>query len=174
MSQNNKNDGIPLSIARKTIEVYLREGRVVSLDEVPAFGDEPAGCFVSLHAHGVLRGCIGTILPTKKTISEEIICNAVSACTEDPRFDGVHANELDSLEISVDILSKPEAVESQEDLDPKKYGVIISSGAHRGLLLPDIDGVETVHDQVAIARRKGGIDADQDYKIQRFTVTRYQ
>lgn len=174
MDQNKVNESIPVRIARKAIEVYLKDEKVVPLQELPVFESEPAGCFVSLHAHGVLRGCIGTVLPTKKTVTAEIVANAISACSQDPRFDAVRANELDSVEISVDILSKPELVESSDDLDPKKYGVIITSGVRKGLLLPDLDGVESVYDQMAIARRKGGIEATDKFEIQRFTVTRYK
>ncbi len=128
---------------------------------------------MSIHAHGSLRGCIGTILPTKETVAAEIIRNAVSASTEDPRFDAVLTDELDDLDISVDILSEPEPVKSVDELDPDKYGVIVTCGIRRGLLLPDLEGVETVYDQLAIARRKGGIAPDEQCAIQRFTVTRY-
>ena len=105
MSLKSGNEPVPVQIARTTIEVYIREGRIVTTDEVPPFGENPAGCFVSIHAHGSLRGCIGTILPTKETVAAEIIRNAVSASTEDPRFDAVRSEELEELDISVDILS---------------------------------------------------------------------
>lgn len=173
MSLKKTSESVPVQIARKTIEVYIREKRIPGIDEVPAFGEQPAGCFVSIHAGGALRGCIGTILPTKETIPAEIIRNAVSASTEDPRFDAVRAEELDSLEISVDILSEPEPVTSPDELDPKRYGVIVTCGIRRGLLLPDLDGVETVNDQLAIARRKCAIGPDDQCSLQRFTVTRY-
>lgn len=173
MNPKKTDESVPVQIARKTIETYVCEGRIVGVDEVPRFGKTPAGCFVSIHAHGALRGCIGTILPTKETIPAEIIRNAVSASTEDPRFDAVRAEELGSLEISVDILSEPEPASSHDELDPKRYGVIVTSGIRRGLLLPDLEGVETVFDQLAIARRKGGIAPDEPCTIQRFTVTRY-
>lgn len=173
MNPEKSEESVPVRIARTTIETYIREGRVIGVDEVPPFGEHPAGCFVSIHANGSLRGCIGTILPTKETIPAEIIRNAVSASTEDPRFDAVRGEELDSLEISVDILSEPEPVDSHDELDPKRYGVIVTSGIRRGLLLPDLDGVETVFEQLAIARRKGGIAPDEHCDIQRFTVTRY-
>lgn len=173
MKPEKSKESVPVRIARTTIETYIREGRVIGVDEVPRFGEHPAGCFVSIHANGSLRGCIGTILPTKESIPAEIIRNAVSASTEDPRFDAVRGEELDSLEISVDILSEPEPVDSHDELDPKRYGVIVTSGIRRGLLLPDLDGVETVFEQLAIARRKGGIAPDEHCDIQRFTVIRY-
>lgn len=173
MNPEKTDESVPVQIARKTVETYIREGRIVGTDEVPHFGEKPAGCFVSIHAYGALRGCIGTILPTKETVAAEIIRNAVSASSEDPRFDAVRTEELDSLEISVDILSPPEPVTSHDELDPKRYGVIVTSGIRRGLLLPDLDGVRTVFEQLAIARRKGGIAPDEPCSIQRFTVTRY-
>lgn len=174
MSLKTEKESIPVVIARKTIETHVRENRIIQDDEVPSFGGGPAGCFVSIHAHGALRGCIGTIFPTKGSLMEEIVRNAVAASTEDPRFDAVREDELDSLDISVDILSEPEPVHSHELLDPKKYGVIVTCGFRRGLLLPDLDGVETVAEQLAIARRKGGIAADESCTIQRFSVTRYK
>lgn len=173
MNLKSGNEPVPVQIARTTIEVYIRERRIVTTDEVPPFGENPAGCFVSIHAHGSLRGCIGTILPTKETVAAEIIRNAVSASTEDPRFDAVRSEELEELDISVDILSEPEPVRSTDELDPEKYGVIVTSGIRRGLLLPALDGVDTVYDQLAIARRKGGIAPDEQCAIQRFTVVRY-
>lgn len=163
----------PVQIARMTIREYVTNGRIPTPDEMPRFDSGMAGCFVSLHSGGALRGCIGTILPTKESISAEIIRNAVSACSEDPRFDPVREAELDGLEINVDILNPPEPVESRDDLDPKKYGVIVTSGIRRGLLLPDLDGVDTVEEQLAIACRKAGILPTERYGIQRFTITRY-
>ena len=112
---------------------------------------------MSLHKDGRLRGCIGTIAPTEETLAREIVQNAISAGTRDPRFPPVQAEELDRLEYSVDVLGRPEPVNSLDQLDPKTYGVIVSYGRKRGLLLPDLDGVDTVEEQVSIARRKGGI-----------------
>ena len=132
-----------------------------------------AGVFVSLHKHDRLRGCIGTILPTTPSVAEEIIQNAVSAAAEDPRFDPVKADELKWLEISVDVLGDPEPIESPADLDVKRYGVIVSKGHRRGLLLPDLDGVDTVEDQIAIAKRKAGIPENSDVKLERFEVIRH-
>jgi len=108
------------------------------------------------------------------TVSEEIIRNAVCACTEDPRFDPVRPEELESLEYSVDILGESESVASSGELDPKEYGVIVTSGFRRGLLLPDLEGVDTVEAQLAIACRKAGIAPDEPYAIRRFRVTRYR
>ncbi len=132
-----------------------------------------AGAFVSLHKNGQLRGCIGTILPTRKCLAEEIIYNAISACSQDNRFSPVRPDELSSLEISVDVLGEPEPVTSPAELDVKRYGVIVSCGMKRGLLLPNLEGVDTVEEQIGIARRKGGIGADEPYTLQRFEVVRH-
>ncbi len=162
-------------LARMTVESYVRDGRT---PEVPAWAtgemkDRRAGVFVSLHEEGRLRGCIGTILPTRGSIAEEIIGNAVSASTRDPRFSPVRPDELDRLEISVDVLTEPEVIRGKEELDVKRYGVIVSSGHRRGLLLPDLDGVDTVDEQVEIAMRKGGISARDRITMERFEVIRH-
>ena len=132
-----------------------------------------AGTFVSLHENGRLRGCIGTVAPYCGNIAEEIISNAISACSRDPRFSPVRADELNSLEISVDVLGELEPVNSPDELDVKKYGVVVSCKGRRGLLLPDLDGVDTVKEQIDIARQKGGISASEPYKLERFEVVRH-
>lgn len=135
---------------------------------------QPAGVFVSLKKHGQLRGCIGTIVPTRSSAAEEIVQNAISAATNDPRFPKVDASELDELEYSVDILGRPEPVESLDQLDPSRYGVIVSRGSKRGLLLPDLEGVDTVEEQVEIARHKADIGPGEQVKLERFEVMRYK
>ena len=132
-----------------------------------------AGAFVSIHKHGRLRGCIGTIMPTTDCLAKEIIRNAVSASTRDPRFDPIRPDELKWLEISVDVLGKPEKIRSIDELDVKRYGVIVSCGRKRGLLLPDLEGVDNPRQQVAIAMQKGGIREDENYELQRFEVVRH-
>ena len=132
-----------------------------------------AGAFVSLHLDGRLRGCIGTIAASRPNIAEEIIDNAVSACSRDPRFSPVTPGELNRLEISVDVLGKPEPIDSPDQLDVKRYGVIVSRGAKRGLLLPNLDGVDSVEDQIRIARQKGGIREGEPYRLERFEVVRH-
>lgn len=163
-----------VALARQTIETYVREGRQIALpaDLTPEMRRR-AGAFVSLHAHGDLRGCIGTIQPSQPNLAAEIIHNAIMAATEDPRFPPMTEAELDSLEISVDVLSPPEPIASMEELDPKKYGVIVESGFRRGLLLPDLEGVDTAGCQVDIARRKAGIGLHEPLKLYRFIVERY-
>ncbi|MEG1585875.1 MAG: AmmeMemoRadiSam system protein A [Bacteroidales bacterium] len=133
-----------------------------------------AGCFVSLHnADHSLRGCIGTIMPTKPTLEEEIKTNAVSAAFMDPRFSPLRKDELDTLEISVDVLGEPEIINSFDELDPKVYGVIVSSGNKRGVLLPDLPGIEKVEQQLNIAMQKAGIADGTPITVHRFTVHRY-
>ena len=132
-----------------------------------------AGVFVSLHRRGELRGCIGTIDPVQDNVAEEIIRNAISASTEDPRFSPLQPRELEDLEISVDVLTVPEPIESEDQLDPRRYGVIVRKGAKRGLLLPDLQGVDTAAQQVEIARRKAWIGTEEPVKLFRFEVIRY-
>jgi AmmeMemoRadiSam system protein A len=164
----------PVRLARATIEQYVRHGTTPD----PRPFDDPdlparAGAFVSLHTHGMLRGCIGTIAPTQPTLAEEIIHNAVQAATADPRFPKVAEHELDDLEIGVDVLHAAEPVGSMEDLDPRVYGVITTCGRRRGLLLPDLEGVDSCEQQVAIAMGKGGIGPEEPISLERFKVDRY-
>ena len=163
-------------LARLSLGTYVRTGR--RLDSLPdalprELTEQAAGAFVSLHMGGRLRGCIGTIGPTQENLAWEIIRNAVSAGTRDPRFPAVRAEELDELEYSVDVLVQPESVEALDQLDPRQYGVIVSFGHQRGLLLPDLDGVDTAEQQIDIARQKGGIRATEPYTLQRFKVVRH-
>lgn len=160
-------------LARRTIETYVREGRVLEPEALPA-AEYPAraGAFVSLHRNGMLRGCIGTIAPTRPTLAEEVIGNAIEAATGDPRFRPLEPSELDDLDIKVDVLQPPEAC-MIADLDPAKYGVIVTKGGHRGLLLPDLEGVDNVEQQVAIAMSKAGIPPGSACNVERFKVDRY-
>lgn len=163
-----------VDLARKTIETYVRTGKQIAPpSDLPPDLPHRAGAFVSLHAHGELRGCIGTIEPTQPSLALEVIHNAIMAATRDPRFPPVSAGELAALEISVDVLSAPEPVASQAQLDPKRYGVIVECGYRRGLLLPDLEGVDTVECQVDIARRKAGIARHEPCKLYRFEVKRF-
>ena len=164
-----------VKLARKSLENYILHGKRISVpDGLPEeMLKTRAGAFVSIHKQGQLRGCIGTILPTQDSIAEEIIENAISASTRDPRFDPITADELRLLEISVDVLGEPEDIPSADMLDVKRYGVIVTNGYRRGLLLPDLDGVDTVEDQIDIARRKAGIPAGEPLTLQRFEVIRH-
>ena len=163
-------------LARLSLETFVRTGKRLNTlpDGLPGeMTARSAGAFVSLHAHGQLRGCIGTTGPTTESVAWEIVQNAVSACSRDPRFAPVRADELDSLEYSVDVLGEPEVISSPAELDVKKYGVIVSCGGRRGLLLPDLEGVDTVEQQIDIARQKGGISSRERYALERFEVVRH-
>jgi AmmeMemoRadiSam system protein A len=161
-------------LARQTIQQYLQQGRTIDPPaELSPEMAARAGAFVSLHRHGQLRGCIGTIEATQPNVALEVIHNAISAATRDPRFAPMTADELADLEISVDVLGTAEKVDSLNDLDPRHYGVIVETGRRRGLLLPDLEGVDTAQDQVAIALRKAWIGPNEPYQLYRFRVIRY-
>lgn len=163
-----------VELAKKAVEEYVKNKRIIPVPETltPEMR-ERAGVFVSIKKHGQLRGCIGTFMPSCKNVAEEIIRNAICSATEDPRFPPVQEDELDNLSYSVDILSQPEKVKDLNELDPKRYGVIVASGGRRGLLLPDLEGVDTVKEQLRIARLKAGIFEDERIDIFRFEVRRY-
>lgn len=176
LATRKANEDPWVKLARRSLETYVKTGqRLTSLPEdLPAeMTTQQAGAFVSLHKNGQLRGCIGTIAPTCENLAWEIVQNAVSACSRDPRFSPVRPDELDELEYSVDVLGAPEPVDSPAALDPKTYGVIVSCGGRRGLLLPDLDGVDSVEAQLSIALQKGGIRENETYKIERFKVVRH-
>jgi len=163
-----------VQLARQTIEDYVDKGTVIIPPaELSADMQRRAGVFVSLHKHGALRGCIGTIEPVRANVAEEIIANAISAATSDPRFEPVRREDLPHLEISVDVLGEPEPISSLAELNPKEYGVIVQSGRRRGLLLPDLEGVDTPRQQVDIALRKAWIGPRERYQMYRFHVVRY-
>lgn len=166
-----------VALARASVEGFVRTGRPIARPKgLPQeLLDERAGVFVSLHEDGELRGCIGTIGPTEPCVADEIIQNGVSACSRDPRFPPVRADELDYLEISVDVLFPAEPVESEAELDPVRYGVIVTKGWRRGLLLPNLESVDTVRQQVDIAKRKAGIGLDErGVRLERFEVVRHE
>lgn len=170
---NNSDEYVRL--ARKSLESYILQGEVIDIpDNLPdKMLLDKAGVFVSIHKEGNLRGCIGTFLPTRENVALEIIYNAISASTKDPRFTSIKPEEFPFLEINVDVLSSPEDIESKDELDVKRYGVIVSSGSRRGLLLPDLEGVDTVDRQISIAMQKGGIYEGEEVKLQRFEVVRH-
>lgn len=162
----------PVELARRAIGRYVRYGAIISAEPAEGLFAERHGAFVSLHLDGKLRGCIGTIMPTRLTLADEIIHNAIQAATADLRFPPLAYDELERLDISVDVLQAPEPA-NVDDLDPSAYGVIVSCGWRRGLLLPDIEGVDTVEDQVSIACRKAGIGPYEHIELERFSVDRY-
>ena len=163
-----------VKLAKKTVESYVRGGKTPEPQELTAEMKERAGVFVSLHKHGELRGCIGTFEPTKDNVAEEIIANAVSSSTRDPRFPPVVASELEDLEYSVDILTEPEPVTDISQLDHRRHGVIVESGSKKGLLLPDLEGVDSVEEQIVICRLKAGISVGEPVRLYRFQVRRFK
>lgn len=164
-----------VALARTALKHYLLNGVVIEPPQETS--DEllksKAGVFVSLKKDGQLRGCIGTTGPTQKNIAEEIIHNAISSGTRDSRFNQVDDYELEDLIYSVDVLTEPEPIKSKDELEVKRYGVIVRKGNRSGLLLPDLEGVDTVDDQIEIALSKGGIKPDESYQIERFEVIRH-
>jgi len=161
-------------LAKKSVESHVREGIPIGLpDPLPAEMSGRAGVFVCIKKRGELRGCIGTFQPLSECIGSETVTNAISAATKDPRFTPVVEEELGDLTYSVDVLSCPEKVSGLSDLDPKKYGIIVVSGFRRGLLLPDLEGVDTVEEQLKITKMKAGILPHEEVEIYRFEVIRY-
>lgn len=165
-----------VKLARESLTTFL--GTDNKLNQIPDY--VPAemknirrGVFVSLKKHGQLRGCIGTILPTTNSVAEEIVRNAIEAGINDPRFYEVDEEELADIVFSVDVLTEPEPA-SIEELNPKEYGVIVRSKGKAGLLLPDLEGVDTVDDQLSIALDKAGIEPFEEYKIEKFKVIRHK
>jgi AmmeMemoRadiSam system protein A len=191
-----------VNLAKKTVETFIEEGKIISPPEglSEEFLKRKAGTFVTIEKNGNLRGCIGTYLPTRENIAEEVIQNAIAAATEDWRFGPVEKEELPYLSYTVYILNEPELVKDLKELDPKKYGVIVKTvpivaNLHEfeheytrmdvvfnghfvpktGLLLPDLEGVDTIEKQISIACQKAGIDPEREkFLIYRFTVEKYQ
>jgi hypothetical protein len=163
-----------VQLARRTIGTYVKEGKTIEPpEELSPEMKVRAGVFVSLHRQGKLRGCIGTFQPTAENVAQEIIRNAIESCSRDPRFPPVGPEELADLEISVDVLTDPVPVKSVKELDARKYGVIVKSGPRRGLLLPDLPGVNTPEEQISICRQKAWIAEDEAVELYRFEVRRF-
>lgn len=175
ISENRKKEDAYVRLARKTIENYIRTGSIISLPEkLPKeMYAHRAGVFVSIKKEGRLRGCIGTLQASQPSIAEEILHNAISAAVNDPRFSPIEPEELDRLTISVDVLGETEKIESPSQLDVKRYGVVVTSAHKRGLLLPNLEGVDTAADQIAIAKRKAGIGEEEEFHLERFEVVRH-
>jgi len=161
-------------LAKRSVESYVRKGKVVQAKGLTPEMKPKAGVFVSIHKGGELRGCIGTIEPQRNNVAEEIIVNAISSAIRDPRFYPITADELKELEYSVDILTKPRPVKSRKQLNIKRYGVIVEAGGRKGLLLPDLEGVASVEEQIDICRLKAGISPDEPVRLYRFEVKRYK
>ena len=169
------NEMSPLTrLAKETVESYVREGKTPQPEQLTPQMKEKAGVFVSIHNRDELRGCIGTFEPAEANVAQEIIRNAMSSATTDPRFLPVTPEELPNLNYSVDVLTEPEAVTDKDRLDIKKYGVIVEADWRRGLLLPDLEGVDSVDHQIDICRQKAGIAPDEPVQLYRFEVKRYR
>ncbi|NLK01067.1 MAG: AmmeMemoRadiSam system protein A [Clostridia bacterium] len=163
-----------VKLASESLSTYLLEGEIMPIPEnVPEDLTRPAGAFVTLKKGGGLRGCIGTIMPTKETAAEEIIMNAISAGTKDPRFPPVEPKELGDITISVDVLGEAKPIKELTELDPKRFGIIVRKGARMGVLLPDLEGVDSVNEQINIAKQKAGISPFENCEIEKFEVIRY-
>ncbi|WP_251570279.1 AmmeMemoRadiSam system protein A [Parasutterella muris] len=171
-----KHEDAYVKLARLSAETFVRTHQFAGLPkDLPSeLLNQRAGAFVSIHEYGKLRGCIGTTEPTQQNLALEIIANAVSTATRDPRFPPVRPEELSSLVYKVDVLSPAEKIDSESERNTKKYGVIVENGDQRGLLLPDLEGVDTVAQQIAIAKQKANIAPHEAVQLYRFTMTRHQ
>ena len=176
LEEMRKEEDSYVALARLTLEAFIKGDSQPNMpDDLPhEMLENRAGVFVSLKKHGELRGCIGTISPTTNSIAQEIVQNAVSAGTGDPRFYPVDREELVELQYSVDVLRSPEPIEDTSQLDVKRYGVIVRSGYKSGLLLPNLEGVDTVEEQLDIVLQKAGISKGENYKMERFEVIRHK
>ncbi len=165
-----------MALAKTALEMFVSSGTVIDIPELLPWdmSKRRAGVFVSIKKSGRLRGCIGTITPTKSNLAEEIIHNSISSGTEDPKYNPVELLELDNLIYSVDVVDKPEKIETIRELDVKKYGIIVRSGRRTGLLLPDLQGIDTTEKQLSIALLKAGISSNESYTMERFATKRYK
>jgi AmmeMemoRadiSam system protein A len=165
----------PAELARRSVEEFVRTGnKIPTPKELSPEMKEKAGVFICIKKKGNLRGCLGTFMPCTENVADEIIKNAIAAATTDPRFEPVTGEELGDLEYTVDVLSSPEKISDLSELDPKKYGVIVVHGSRKGLLLPNLEGVDSVEEQLRIARMKAWINPDDKVEIFRFMVIRYR
>lgn len=164
----------PVKWARENLESYLKTKSLLAIpDNIPTQFKDAKGVFVSIKKDGQLRGCIGTTEPTKASIAEEIQSNVLKAALEDPRFEPIEGDELEYLTYSVDVLDTPEKIKTIEELDPEVFGVIVKNGFRQGLLLPMLEGINNPQEQVAIAKKKAGIELHEEVELERFRVKRY-
>ncbi len=174
LGQREREDAY-VRLARQTIEAFVRTGEKIRIPEgLPEEMDSRrAGVFVSIKEEGRLRGCIGTIQATQHSLAQEIIDNAISASSRDYRFSPIEPEELEKISITVDVLGERERIASPQELDVKRYGVIVTKGRKRGLLLPNLEGIDQVEEQIAIAKRKAGIREEEEAELERFEVVRH-
>lgn len=164
----------PVELARAAVTAFIKNGEIVTLPEhIPPEFERPGGAFVSIKISGRLRGCVGTFKPSRASVAEEIIQNAVGSAGRDPRFTPISEDELPFLEFSVDVLDEPERLTASPELDPMIYGLIVRAGSKVGLLLPDLEGIRTPEAQIRVAMQKAGILHHEDVEFYRFKSTRY-
>lgn len=169
-----------IALAKKTVETYIRTEKIIRPEEnlIKEFSNKKAGVFITIEKNKDLRACIGTYLPTCDNVIEEVIQNAISASTEDYRFGPIQEQELPFLSYTVSILEKPELIKDKKELNPKEYGIIVktlSYPAKSALLLPDLEGVDTIEKQISITCQKGGINPlEEKLVIYRFKVKKYE
>lgn len=168
------------NLAKESVETYIKKGNTISLlrDLPKEFLEKKAGTFVTIEKQGKLRGCIGTFIPTRENMAQEIIHNAIAAATEDYRFGRIKREELPDLSYTVYVLNRLEQVGNVRELNPKKYGIIIKTAGDpikSALLLPNLEGINTVEEQISIACQKGGIDPKNErIAVLRFTAEKYE
>jgi len=168
-----------IALAKKTVETYIETGEIIKPEEnlIKEFSSKKAGVFITIEKNKDLRGCIGTYLPTRDNVIEEVIQNAISASTEDYRFGPIQKQELPFLSYTVSILEKPELIKDKKELNPRKYGIIIKTLNYppkSALLLPDLDGVDTIEQQISITCQKGNIDPSKEKTIiYKFKIKKY-
>jgi len=167
------------NLAKSAVEDYIKDDKIIGPPKnfLPSeFLSKKAGCFVTILENGNLKGCIGTYQPTRKNIAQEIIHNAIAAATEDYRFDSITENNLDNLSYEVYILEEPQLIKDTSELDPKKYGVLVKSDSGKsGLLLPDLEGLDTTKKQLKAVYNKAGINPDtENMQIYKFAAKKYK
>ena len=172
-----------VSLAQKAVETFIKEKEIISAPPnfPKEFLERKSGVFVSIHnkKENCLRGCIGTFLPSQENIATEVIKNAISAATQDSRFLPIKKEELPFLSYTVYILNHPQLIKDLSELNPKKYGIIVktvtAATPKTGLLLPDLEGIETVEKQIFIACQKAGIDLEKEkILVYKFSVEKYE
>ncbi len=157
----------------EAIKAYLLEDKVIPVPEgFPSSGKKRGSCFVTVKKCGNMNGCLGTIQPTKKNLGEEIIANAIEASTDDPRFLSLNESDLDYLTFEVDVVSRLEPCKFA-DLDPERYGIVVTNGPRRGVLLPGLSEITDPKAQLDIALKKAGIAREERYSLQRFEITKH-
>jgi AMMECR1 domain-containing protein/aromatic ring-opening dioxygenase LigB subunit len=158
-----------LDVANDALDAWLTgRDRAVYVD---VDATDVTGVFVTWRHHGELRGCIGTLALEGAAVDHVVAEYAVAAASRDARFAPVASvDEARWIKPEISLLQASLPVHDLRDLDPKVWGIEVSRGQRRGVLLPDLDGVETVTEQLHNAKSKAGIAVDEDCAIRRFRV----